>query len=558
LSGLLSAALPFDLRLRVRRFDLTLNDRLSLGQAVRQFRPDMTLVMEDPFEAKRRLLVRGILEGWQSAIGGWRISLDLSLLESRADPAPIFSVAESLLFGAASQEAPPATSEIGIVDLSASVPLHYPLPHLIMPSFEALRHLGVAGHCNPPQVKSQNSLPAEGLRLGQNAASRQVSVSRSDLRRHMLMIGATGVGKSTLLKQMIRQDLDAGFPLLLVDPHGDLCSDARALLPASGPLAPIVLDLATGKPTFGLDLLNPSDPDRARSANLAANELAQVFQKVLYHDSPEGFGPMWSAYWKNAVLLMQLSEGDWNLTDLDRVFHDSVFRRTLLQSCSDPMVVRFWTGIAMKAGGEASLENITPYIISKLSALTGSATIRSMIDGTLPKLDLAGAFDQGRPVLVNLAKGSLGAADAMLVGALVTAELMRVLIARCAQPRSSRKPARLYLDEFQTYATDTLAQLMAEGRKTGAEMILASQDVTSFGGSRYQPHVADAILSNVGNLLVFRTGPRDASLLADWFAPTFTPHDLMRLPDRTFAARLLQNGVPLEPMLVQTHREDGI
>jgi hypothetical protein len=214
-------------------------------------------------------------------------------------------------------------------------------------------------------------------------------------------------------------------------------------------------------------------------------------------------------------------------------------------------VVRFWEGIAVRAGGEASLENITTYITSKLTQLTGNPVIRPMISGERPSADLSAAMEAGRPVLVNLAKGSIGRSDAVLVGALFTAELMRILMMRCAQARTGRRIARIYLDEFQTYSTDTLAQLMAEGRKTGAEMVLATQDMTSFGGGDVRQNVAGSILTNCGNLAAFRSGPRDAALLSEWLGGATEVSDLMRLPDRHFVLRSLRQGVPLDGVVVR-------
>lgn len=550
LSSLSAAAQPFAVTVRIRHFEIGLGDRMALGLAIRQFQPDLNMLMEDPLEARRLFTYRSLIERWFIASGGWKVQFSLALPTAGPEIEAVLQAAVSHLFGSAANRDCEVEDHVGVLDLSCAFPVDGRLPKL-MPSHEALQRLGLAGVANVPRNRGRQAPQVESLTVGLDAVGRPARIPRADLQRHMLLEGGSGTGKSTLMKQMIAQDIAAGYQIFCLEPHGPLHNAIKGKLPKDGPHAPIDFDLSQGMPAYGLDLLNPIGPDKARSANLAANELARVFKKVLHDDNSEPFGPIWTSYWRNSVLLLQLSEGNWTLADLDRVFHDSAFRRSLLQTCSDPIVVRFWTGIALKAGGEAALENLGPYIVSKLNELT-SPTVRPIIDGSLPKLDLISAFDQGRPVIINLAKGAVGASDALLVGALVTAELMRVLMARCSVPGSERRPVRIYLDEFQTYATDTLAQLMAEGRKTGAEMVLASQDLTSFGGSRYQPRVADAILSNVGNLISFRTGPRDAALLSDWFSPTFTSHDLTRLPDRTFAARLMHGGVPMEPSLVRT------
>jgi hypothetical protein len=219
-----------------------------------------------------------------------------------------------------------------------------------------------------------------------------------------------------------------------------------------------------------------------------------------------------------------------------------------MDRCPDAQVNRFWSQIAVKAGGEASLENIAPYILSKLTALTGNPHLRSFLCPGRPEVDIGCSLAQKRSILVNLAKGQLGEIDAALAGAVVSTKLFAALMSRCGRTDQPRPPVRLFFDEFQTYATPALAQLLSEGRKTGAAVTLASQDLTSNGGSERRGDLAGTILSNVGNLVAFRLGPADARLLTDWYGSEgLDPRDFMGLPDYTFLARLMKNGCPTTP-----------
>ena len=190
--------------------------------------------------------------------------------------------------------------------------------------------------------------------------------------------------------------------------------------------------------------------------------------------------------------------------------------------------------------------------MSKLTQFTGSPLIRPIIDGSRTSVNFGRIFDERGILLINLAKGVVGETDAALVGTLFTIDIFATALARASVRRQERARVRLFLAEFQTYASDVLSQMLAECRKFGLELVLANQSLTQISGARSKPDVADAILANVGNVLAFRTGPRDARLLEEWFAPSLDAAALMRLPDHSFAARLLQNGMPLQPFTMRS------
>lgn len=552
LEGLLALQRPFALRVTLTAFTLTTLERRIVVSAADQLCADAPLLLQDPAGFHARLRDRQILSAWAGAGCGWHISLSLDLPGTFADQ---LFLSRTVMSRFGESEADPASL---LLDLSSALPRSGAGPNGLFPSVPELRALGFLKISSSTQPTG-NSV-ADLLHLGTNLSGRSIAVPRADLGRHMLILGATGTGKSTLIRQMVHQDIADGIASVVIDPHGDLVHDIWDHLDAATRDRVIMADLAADPESLGLDLLDIGDTEPTIAANRIANDLSEVFQRVLYTDTPEAFGPMFQAYFRNGLALLMLGAHSLgqrpNLCDFDRVFHDGPFRKSLLSACSDPAVVRFWTGIATRAGGEAALENIAPYIVAKLTQLTGNPRLRPIVAGEGRPLDPGKAFDAGRTILVNLSKGSLGATDAALVGALALARILRDLLARCSRPRSGRAPVRVYLDEFQTYATDSLGQLMAEGRKTGAELICCSQDLTSFGGSQFRPHVVGTILSNVSQLLSFRIGPRDAALLSDWFSPTLGSSDLMGLPDRVFAARLMAHGLPLPVQIGRTVSED--
>lgn len=541
LTGLISTGRSFMLSLTVTAMTLSPQERALAGRTARLLRGDAEALMRDPAGFGLRARDSHLLASWETSGAGWRFDVEIAVPAPMADRLFLLR-ALARRFGVVPDD--PETAPVTL-DLSSSLPRSQGLRGLLPPigALKALGFLALGGSLLDSPAK-----PAAILRLGTDFSGLPITVPRADLGRHMVILGATGTGKSTLIRQMVRADLSENISGLVMEPAGDLVHDIVDSLSKVEREQVIIADLATDPESLGLDLLATHESDPARAARRVANDLTEIFQRVLFRESPESFGPMWSSYFANGLALLILgSHGQGrrpDLCDFSRVFHDTSFRKQLLANCSDSSVIGFWTGIALRAGGEASLENIAPYIVSKLDALTGNPILRKIVTGAGRPLDLGAAFDAGKTILINLAKGSLGASDAALVGALVTARVLRDLLARCERPRAMRRPVRITLDEFQTYATPGLAQLMAEGRKTGAEIVCCSQDLTSFGGSRPQPEVAGAILSNAAQLLAFRVGPRDAALLSEWFGSELQPAELMQLPDRVFAARLMSGGIP--------------
>ena len=433
------------------------------------------------------------------------------------------------------------------LDLSRAVPGEARLPALGV-DFATLARSGFRPEFRRPRPRR------DGLVLGVDGAGAAVAIPRSDLSRHLYIVGATGVGKSTLIASMIRQDVAEGHPFILVDPHGDLFAEVRGDLPSADAERAIVADVGDLATPFSMNLLDIRGEHAAVERNFVANQLISIFKSVLYQKAPEAFGPIFEAYFRNALFLLMESGGpEVNLADFDQVFSSREYRCHLLSQCENETVSRFWRDIATRAGGEASLENIAPYICSKLTQFTGNPVIRPIIARRCSTLDWPTALSEGRPVLINLAKGRVGGPDAALVGGLVTTRLFAAALARADVPRAERRPVRVYLDEFQNY-TPGLDQMLAECRKFGLEMVLANQSLHQIDDRG----VAQAVLANAGSVVCFRTGPEDAHCLAERFAPEYPAHALQALPDRNFVGRLLDAGRPCRPVLARTVANDAV
>jgi hypothetical protein len=548
LAGLCAAVSCFELCIEVQAFAISTAERRVLDNSLQLLMPDMVMQFADPIRYALEIGDRALLQAWATSGRGWRVSAFLSHHPIERQEHSLQSLVADLLFG---PERSQSTDYAGdpACDLSDACPAALGLPPLLPPA-ALLQRLGLASAA--AKLAPARRTPKDLSIIGHEANGAPVSIPRDDLARHMLVIGASGSGKSRLLTHMVLEAINSEQGTVVICPHGDLVEDILERISPEARKSAIIADLSGRHPAFGIDLLSGIDGDRGQRASYAANQLISLFKRQIYADVPESTGPMYVAYALNALLLLLLAaEGTPRLADVDRIFQDPKFRSELLSRCPDETVVRFWKSTALRAGGEATLDNIAPYILAKNAAMN-SPSLRPILSGDAPVIDFAEALDAGRLILVNLAKGTVGEAEAALMGALITSQIFGALMARCKRPASERRRVRIFADEAQIYATDILAQLLAEGRKTGAELTLCSQDLTSFGGSRVNTALVGAVLTNCSNMLVGRVGPRDAALLSDWFSPDLMPSELTRLPDRVFAARLMRHGVPQRPVLMRS------
>ena len=434
------------------------------------------------------------------------------------------------------------------IDLTTVWPHGWALPRLMPTAGEANLSRGF--------LPSKEPAGAGSLVIGQGISGRPIELTGRDRARHIYVVGATGSGKSTLLLNLMAQDFRAGECVILIDPHGDLADDARALVPESRSHELLFANAADADGDFALNILTGQGGDPAVQRNYVANALIRIFARVLYAGIPEAFGPMFELYFRNALLLLMEAEGaNASLLDFESVFHDDDFRRRLLERCTDPKVLEFWNKIAAKVThDEISLPNIAPYITCKLAQFTGNPLLRRILCGRGPGLDLSSAMRQGRIIIIKAPKGLLGQSDTELLCALMVMAIAQAGMARAALPRNERRPVRLYIDEFQTCAGDGLADVLAEARKFGLSLVLANQSLGQVDGIGHKPGTGAAALANAANLIAFRVGAPDAARLGPWFAPDLPWTELCRLRDFHAAVRVLDDGRPAPAHVIRMER----
>lgn len=412
---------------------------------------------------------------------------------------------------------------------------HFPTPWTALPHLKSVKSREAAP---PPR------LPTGGLLLGESVyrnERRPVRLSDEDRRRHLYIVGQTGTGKSTLITSLAAQDIAAGRGLAVIDPHGDLVERVLSLVPPKRMNDCVVFDPSDLEFPLGMNMIE-HDARYPEQKTFIVNELLGIFDKL--YDLKTTGGPMFEQYMRNALLLLMEDAGvePATLMEVPRVFTDAAFRARKLARITNPTVQDFWEKEATKAGGEAALANMTPYITSKFTAFTANDYMRIIVGQVHSAFNFRELMDRGGILLVNLAKGKIGELNASLLGMVVVGKILMAALSRSDVPESSRKDFNLFIDEFQNFTTNSIATILSEARKYRLNLTLAHQ----FIGQLTDP-IRNAVFGNVGSQMVFRVGAPDAEFLAKQFGATFRMEDLTNLDNFRAAVKMLVDGETAPP-----------
>ncbi|MCE5256797.1 MAG: type IV secretion system DNA-binding domain-containing protein [Spirochaetaceae bacterium] len=389
-------------------------------------------------------------------------------------------------------------------------------------------------------------------RCGSDAWSDSVCYPRGDRAKHCYIIGASGTGKSTLLYQMIMQDIKNGEGVTLIDPHGDLYTQVLGSIPTERWGDTVIVNPCDFEYAVGINFLECSNsPYQSVEMNFIINEMIRIIDRL--YDLKVTGGPMFEAYMRNSIaLLLEADQGSATLIDVPRIFEDDNFREALIKRCQNQLVTNFWTKQALRACGDASLSNIAPYITSKLNQFTTNALLRPIIGQPVSTINFRNILDEGKILLVNLSKGLVGELDTQLLGMLIIGKIFSSAMGRIAVPVEERRRMFLYVDEFQNFTTDTVAHLLSESRKFGICLTLANQNLSQLATGHGRNNVLDSVLGNVGTILMFRMGVLDVEKMQPYVKPSFTARDLQELPDFHAIARMLVHNFPQRPFVFNT------
>lgn len=416
---------------------------------------------------------------------------------------------------------------------------HFPISSTETPRVKWLK----AKEAPPPA-----NLPKSGTLLGRSVfqgEERPVYITDDDRRRHIYIVGQTGTGKSTLLGNMVIEDIRAGKGLAVIDPHGDLVAAVLGHIPPNRAQDVIYFDPGDIWRPLGLNMLEYNF-ERPEEKTFIVNEMQGIFNKLFL---AETMGPMFEQYMRNALFLLMedMQNEPATLTEVPRIFTDGEYRRRKLSRIRNPVVIDFWEKEAVKAGGEASLTNMTPYITSKFNNFIANDYIRPIIGQPKSAFNFREVMDNGKILLVNLAKGRVGDINAGLLGMVFTGKLLMAALSRVDIPQvEKRRDFNLYIDEFQNFTTDSISTILSEARKYRLNLTVAHQFI-----AQLTEKTRDAVFGNVGSQMVFRVGVQDAEFLVKQFEPVFDKNDLINIDNMNAYVKLLINGETSKPFNIR-------
>ena len=428
----------------------------------------------------------------------------------------------------------------------------------------SIYHFPISGVNDAPTIywlearkaPAPSNIPKEGILLGYNiyrGKKTAVRIAREDRRRHLYTLGMTGTGKSVLIVGMCMQDIANGDGCCYIDPHGDAIEHILRRVPKERAEDVVLLDPGDVSRPFGLNLLEFNTQEQK---TFAINEIMAIFDKL--YDLKATGGPMFEQYFKNAAaLIMGDPESGSTLLEISRVLADDEFRKYKLSKCADQLVKDFWEKEAQKAGGEASLANMVPYITSKMSPFISNDFVRPIISQQKSTIDFGDIMNSKKILLVNLPKGKIGQINSDLLGMIVIGKLLMTALARGDMPEDERKDFYLYIDEFQNFLTDSMEIILSEARKYRLCLGIAHQYVGQLvknGNTKFK----DAIFGNVGTKCSFRIGVDDSEALTKEFAGVFNEGDFLNLPAYNCYVKLLIDNANPPGFNMKTNWYDDI
>ncbi len=367
---------------------------------------------------------------------------------------------------------------------------------------------------------------------------RKFGIKTDDRRRHTYVIGKTGMGKTTLLENMILSDIYAGHGCAYVDPHGDTAELLLDYIPSWRINDVVYFNPGDLEHPVGFNILESVD---ANMKHLVAAGMMSVFKKIW-----EG---VWSArmeYILNNAILALIDNPGTTLLGINRMLSDEVYRKEIVSNVTDPIVKQFWVKEFASYQQKFATEAVAP-IQNKVGQFLSAAIIRNIVAQANSSINVRKIMDEEKIFIVNLSKGRLGEDASRLLGGMLITKIQMSAMERVDTAKDDRTDFYLYVDEFQNFAVESFASILSEARKYKLNLVMAHQYI-----AQLTEEVRDAVFGNVGTLIAFRVGGPDAKFMEDEFLPRFTPEDIINLPKFNIYLKLMIDGVTSQPFSAAT------
>ncbi len=367
---------------------------------------------------------------------------------------------------------------------------------------------------------------------------KRFGIKREDRRKHVYIIGKTGMGKSTVLENMTIQDIQQGRGVAVVDPHGEYAEKMLDFVPRHRMNDVIYFNPAdTGYPVAFNIMERVAEDQR----HLVSSGLLGVFKKIW----PDVWSPRMEYLLANAILAL-LETPEATLLGVNRMFGEKEFRRRVVAELRDPVIKGFWENEFAKYPEQFMREAVAA-IQNKVGQFSSNPLIRNVVGQVESSFDMRQVMDEEKILIINLAKGRIGEENSRLLGAMMVTKLYLTAMGRVDVPEPERKDFYLYVDEFQNFATESFANILSEARKYRLNLTVAHQYIFQM-----EEMVQHAIFGNVGTIVVFRVGGEDAEILEKEFMPEFVIQDLVNLGFKNIYVKLMIDGITSRPFSAET------
>lgn len=389
------------------------------------------------------------------------------------------------------------------------------------------------------QVDGPARLATEGVFLGTNefrGQKKPIYLSDDDRRRHMYVIGQTGMGKSVFLENIAFQDMCDGRGFAFIDPHGDAVEALLKRVPKERIDDVIYFDPADIEHPIGMNMFEFSSEDQK---DFIVQEGISMLQSLFDPSNQGFFGPRGQHMFRNAALLLMADPKGATFIDIPQCFTDPEFVKSKLKYVTDKAVYDYWTKEFPASQKSSDAGEVITWFASKWGPFLSNTIMRNTLGQVKSGFNIREIMDNKKIFLVNLSKGRLGDINANLLGMIFVMKFQQAAMSRQDIPEDQRKDFCLYVDEFQNFATDSFESILSEARKYRLNLIVANQFMTQLTDK-----IREALLGNVGTIICGRVGVTDADLMVKAFTPTFTAEDLTKTPNHAAVAKVMMFGMP--------------
>ena len=392
------------------------------------------------------------------------------------------------------------------------------------------------------QVDGPTDVLDEGLLIGYNefrGVKKPIRIGAKDRRRHVYIIGQTGVGKSVLQENMAYQDMMDGRGFAFIDPHGDLVESLLGKVPKERVEDIIYFNPSDMANPIGLNMFEFDTPDQK---DFLVQEAINMLYG-LYDPGHTGIvGPRLEHIFRNCALLLMADPAGGTFIDVPKCLIDPEFVKSKLKYVKDQQVIDFWTKEFPASQRSNEAGEVISWVVAKFGPFISNDAMRNIIGQTKSGFNLREIMDNNKILLVNLSKGKMGELNSKLLGIIFVMKFQAAAMARADTPEDQRVDFSLYVDEFQNFATDSFESILSEARKYKLSLIMGNQFMTQLTDK-----IREAIIGNVGTVISGRIGVTDAELMVKKFQPTFDVDDLSKLPNFQSITSVMINNVPSAP-----------